>query len=85
MRTLTLLLCTALTVNAAVAINSKAEHLRGLVALLQEHHRFARQATTPTSTEMPNLTTDTILTSVISNDSEVPATTDPDPKQNNSA
>ena len=77
MKTLTLLLCTALAVTAEVAVNPNSEHLRNLATLLQEHHRFVRQATSPPSTEMANLTTDPILTTVTSNDSEVPATIDP--------
>ena len=51
MKTLTLLLCTALAVTAEVAVNTNSEHLRNLATLLQEHHRFVRQATTPPSTE----------------------------------
>ena len=51
MKSLTLLLCTALAVTAEVAVNTDSEHLRNLATLLQEHHRFARQATTPPSTE----------------------------------
>ena len=52
MKSLILVLCVALTVNAEVSANPTAEHLRTLATLLQEHHhRFTRQvATPPTST-----------------------------------
>ena len=52
MKSLIIVLCIALTVNAEVSANPTAEHLRTLATLLQEHHhRFTRQvATPPTST-----------------------------------
>ena len=52
MKSLIIVLCIALTVNAEVSANPTAEHLRNLATLLQEHHhRFTRQvATPPTST-----------------------------------
>ena len=52
MKSLTLLLCTALAVTAEVAVNADSEHLRNLATLLQEHYRFARQATTPPSSDV---------------------------------
>ena len=63
MKSLIIVLCVALTVNAEVSANPTAEHLRTLATLLQEHHhRFTRQvATSPTSistggTEAPTST-----------------------------
>ena len=52
MKSLILVLCVALTVNAKATVNPTAEHLRTLTTLLQEHHHgFTRQTATPPFTE----------------------------------
>ena len=73
MKSLILLLCLALVANADIAVNPTAEHLRTLTTLLQEHHRFTRQAATPPFTETVAPTT----TPTPTDGSEVSSTTAP--------
>ena len=74
MKSLILLLCLALVVNARATVNPTAEHLQVLTTLLQEHHhRLTRQVATPLFNDTAAPTTNPTPT----NGSEVPPTTVP--------